>query len=404
LIFDCCLILYHQMSSSSSSSSHKKTVRQDYIAKVRYTNNLPPPPLNPKFIKYNTTDPISTQQEGEHLISSLFRKENFQSLMGRIDESFGLELNLINNHGFLSEDKMNESIGKLEYSQLHPKDRALLRDAGIGKISKVEPGVSFLRRTEYIAEERSGSKSGTNLSTVENEEIKNNKKMTNDDHFDPDSQLLNVEKGFTVANESLHNLKNLKHPRKKHLRAVNTWPLLPDTSMMDNSFLDLKFVGSASINREMQMLKQQRGAKFNAKAANQALESAIFKPIKSEDGEWVSMYKLDEQKDEEKVVDLYDKLHSTVREQPINLLDEEDEPSEAYNFKYVKNYDMTYQGFQHENEELAIKFVSDEQEVNGKTTKKRKIAYYYPIGNGHNKIRIRSYGISRRRRRGGRGN
>lgn len=31
---------------------------------------------------------------------------------------------------------MNESVGKLKYNQLHPNDRALLRDAGIGKILK----------------------------------------------------------------------------------------------------------------------------------------------------------------------------------------------------------------------------------------------------------------------------
>ena len=114
-----------------SSNKSLKPIRQDYIAKVRYTNNLPPPPLNPKFIEYNTTDPISTQQEGEYLISSLFRKENFQNLMERIDDQLGLDLNLINNRGFLSEDKMNESVGKLKYNQLHPNDRALLRDAGI---------------------------------------------------------------------------------------------------------------------------------------------------------------------------------------------------------------------------------------------------------------------------------
>ena len=80
-------------------------MKQDYIAKVRYTNNLPPPPLNPKFIAYNTTDPISTKQEGEYLMASLFRKENFQNLMERIDDQLGLNLNLINNHGFLSEEK-----------------------------------------------------------------------------------------------------------------------------------------------------------------------------------------------------------------------------------------------------------------------------------------------------------
>ena len=61
-------------------------------------------------------------------------------------------------------------------------------------------------------------------------------KLSKDEHFDADSQLQNVEESFTVANEALYDLKNIKHPKKKHLRAVNTWPLLPDTSMLDNVF------------------------------------------------------------------------------------------------------------------------------------------------------------------------
>ncbi|KAF6063816.1 Paf1 family protein [Candida albicans] len=316
--------------------------------------------------------------------------------MERIDDQLGLDLNLINNRGFLSEDKMNESVGKLKYNQLHPNDRALLRDAGIGKISKNEPEVSFLRRTEYISD-RPLSKGGNNLNTA-TEEIKVKEKLSKDEHFDADSQLQNVEESFTVANESLYDLKNIKHPKKKHLRAVNTWPLLPDTSMLDNVFLNLRFMGSASINRELNNLKQQQqqqqqqnDKKFDEKLFDRALESSLFKPIKSEGGEWISMYSLDatntsttanDNDNEEQINDLYEKLHSTKKEQPINLLDEDEESLETYKFKYTKNYDMTYQPFEHENEELAIKFVSDEIEdpvSKDNFKRKRKMAYYYPI-------------------------
>lgn len=359
----------------SSSNKPQKSMKQDYIAKVRYTNNLPPPPLNPKFIAYNTTDPISTKQEGEYLMASLFRKENFQNLMERIDDQLGLNLNLINNHGFLSEEKI-EAIGKLKYDQLHPKDRILLRDAGIGRISKNEPGVSFLRRTEYISE-RPLSKGSSGLSTA-NEEVKNKERLSKDEHFDASSQLLKVEEGFTVANESLNDLSKLKHPRKRHLKAVGAWPLLPDTSMMDNKFFNLKFIGSASIERELK--QQQDRNKSNKEIINKALESSLFRPIKSDDGEWVSMFKIE---DEEQIKNLYEKLHSTKREQPINLLDEEEEVIEEFKFKYKKNYDMSFQEFKQENEELAIKFVpvdeDNSEQLNGKSIKKRKIAYYYPI-------------------------
>lgn len=352
-------------------------MKQDYIAKVRYTNNLPPPPLNPKFIAYNTTDAVSSKQEGEYLMASLFRKENFQNLMERIDDQLGLNLNLINNHGFLSDEKI-EAIGKLKYDQLHPKDRVLLRDAGIGRISKNEPGVSFLRRTEYISE-RPLSKGSAGLSTT-NEEAKNKERLSKDEHFDADSQLNKIEEGFTLANDTLNDFSRLKHPRKKHLKAVGAWPLLPDTSMLDNIFYNLKFTGSASIERE---LKQQNRGKANKELINKALESAIFKPIKSEEGEWASMFRVE---DEEQIKNLYDKLHSTKREQPINLLDDEEEEEimDEFKFKYNKNYDMGFHEFQHINEELAIKFVpvdnvNNEAQLSGRSIKKRKIAYYYPI-------------------------
>ena len=90
-----------------SQESHKP-VRQDFVAKIRYMNNLPPPPLNPKFLKYNTTWKLSPKAESEELMSSLFRKENFTNLVEAVDDESGVNLNLINNRGFL--DDGNESV------------------------------------------------------------------------------------------------------------------------------------------------------------------------------------------------------------------------------------------------------------------------------------------------------
>ncbi|CAI5758089.1 unnamed protein product [Candida verbasci] len=339
-------------------SSSSKPVKQDYITKVRYTNNLPPPPLNPKFIEYNTTNPKSKKQEGD-LISSLFRKENFRHLMEKIDESSGLELNLLNNYQFFYEPN-SQAIGQLhkydnpnDIVELHEKDKALLRDAGVGKINKAEPGVAFLRRTEYISE-----KPTTSSQSLHDEELKVNEKLSksNENKLDPDSQLEAVENTFTIAEDIYKDLSKVKHPKRKHLKAVNAWPLLPDTSMLDSSFMTLKFMGSASLQNQ------------NKKT----IDSSIFRPIKSEDGEWVSMFQLN---NESRSNQLLQKLNSTEREKPINLLDEEEEENlNNYQFEYQKNYDMQYFENQDLYDELAIKFVPDET-----NPKKRKIAYYYPI-------------------------
>ena len=370
--------------------SHKP-VRQDYIAKIRYTNNLPPPPLNPKYIEYNTTNPISPKVEAEQLLSSLFRKENFQNLLGRIDDFSGLELNLLNNAGFFAGD--STVVGQLSKNgqpvHLHPKDRALLRDAGIGKINKSEPGVSFLRRTEYISE-RSLPKAAHSV-TAHTEEVKVNEKLKNNEShsLDADAQLNAVEETFTAANSTLLDVSSLKHPRKRHLKAVDAWPLLPDTQMMDNVLMNLRFLGSASIDRELKDLKRKRGTAFNEKFERQKQESSIFKPINSEDGEWMSMFEVNDISQAEQV---HQKLNSTAPEQPINLLDLDDESASNYNFKFVHNYDMQYQEYPEVNQELAIKFIPDDEHKDTKApTKKRKVAYYLPVTG---KIELRKHRLS----------
>lgn len=343
-------------------SKQQKPVRQDYIAKARYLNNLPPPPLNPKFLKYNLTEHVLPEQESEQLLSSLFRKENFTQFIGQIDEEFGMPLNLLQNEGFL--DGSNEAaIYALNLTvPLHPKDRILLRDAGIGRVNKSEPGVSFLRRTEYIAENKASNKT---------EEEALAEKKDQKDLVDPDSQLAAVEESFDHAQDTLQDLSKIKHPRRKNLRAVAAWPLLPDTSMMDIKYLAIKFSGSASLFRELQSIKRIQKDAYDEELQKDSLATALYKPITSEDGEWVSLYQA---KDKQALASLKEKLQSTEREQPLNLLDEEEEDLEEYLFAHHKNYDMVYHRYSKPDEELALRFVPEQP-----GSKKRRAAYYYPI-------------------------
>lgn len=341
-------------------SKPQKPVRQDYIAKIRYINNLPPPPLNPKFLKYNVSESITPTEENEQLMSSLFRKENFLQFIGQVDEEFGMAINPLEIRGFL--DGSNENAISANNSvPLHAKDRALLRDAGIGNINKSEPGVSFLRRTEYIAERQLASRGEEKTQTAAKKE---------DELHDPDAQLQAVEQSFELAQKTLADPQLLKHPRRKNLRAVAAWPLLPDTSMMDTKYLTIKFTGSASLSRELQALKRKEALLYDEKFQKASLLSAIYRPITSEDGEWVSFYQL---QDKKAVEALGEKLTSTEKEQPVNLLDEEEQDLDVYHFKHFKNYDMQYHRFSKPYEELALKFVP------GESGSKKRAAYYYPI-------------------------
>lgn len=338
--------------------STKKPVKQDFIAKVRYINNLPPPPVNPKFIKDNTTQSVSTEEESNQILSSLFRKENFKKLIENVDEEYGMNLNLINNHGVLDNNDYSSIIQKKSGSvELHPNDRALLRDAGVGKISKKEPEVSFLRRTEYISD---------NKITRSIESDKSDEQV---EKFDSETQLKIVEKTFDDAQESLKNFKDLKHPTKKHLKAVRAWQLLPDTSMMDAKFMAIKFSGSASFKREMDNKRKLNSSTFDEDKESKIISTSVFKPITSEDGEWVSLY----QNDPNEVDKLHQSLNSLEPNKANNL------ESEDFNFKFVRNYDMNFTKLK-KFEELSIRF-----------DKKRRLANYYPIAG---KIELRKYRTS----------
>lgn len=354
-----------------SKNSSSKPVRQDYIAKVRYINTLPPPPLNPKYIQYNTTEKVSTKDESQNILSSLFRKQNFVNFIENVDEEFGLNLNLINNVGVLNNGDESSIFGGNNKVELHAKDKILLRDAGIGNISKSEPGVSFLRRTEYISEIKAPTSSSGSAASATNT-IQSSSAGSNVDLYDADAQLKAVEKTFDQAQDSLDNFENMKHPRKRNAKAVAAWPLLPDTSMLDTKFLSIKFTGSASYSKDLEILKRTQRNKFDAAYERKSLETAIFKPITSADGEWMSMYQCKESS--KRVNELKEKLNSTEREQPVTLLDEDD--SEEFKYKHTKNFDMNFQRFSKPYEELSIKFVPDSESSGNK---KRKLAYYYPV-------------------------
>lgn len=335
-------------------SKPHKPIRQEYIAKVRYLNSLPPPPLNPKFIRYGTTDTTTPHEENEQLLSAHFRKENFTPFIASVDDDFGMIIDPLQVRGFL--DGSNErAIFANNSVPLHPSDRVLLRDAGIGNINKSEPGVSFLRRTEYIAERHSSSRGdGAGAAkTKEHEDI------------DPDAQLQAVERSFDAAQQSLGDVSLLRHPRKRNVRAVATWPLLPDTSMLDTKYVTVKFTGSASVTREADAQRRREGDAYDAQFHRDALLLAIYKPITSEDGEWVSMYQA-----RDGAADVAALLASTAKEQPVSVLDD-DTDVPVFRFRHTKNYDMQYQRFAKPYEELALKFAADGL--------RKRAAYYYPV-------------------------
>jgi len=300
---------------------------QDYIARIRYQNDLPPPPLPPNLLNYK----ISKEEQigSSSLLSSLYRKENVNNLI-KLNDDLGMPIDIINVPEIFDPSKENLKLYSLsENLKLHPNDRILLRDPGIDKITVNQPNVAFLRRTEYIG---SSKKQNSSIS-LSNSKLNNSKSLQEDNT--PATQLRSIESTFINSTKSLKNPSILKHPLKKNLKAKKVWSLLPDTSRMDQSFSSIRLLGSAS--------SSNRGTTSNE------FNTSIFRPVELEQADWMSFYTTNEESS--KIVKrTIDDLNENV---PNDNIDEN-----LPRFKYIKknDYDMKAIAVEGGIKDIALRF------------------------------------------------
>lgn len=287
--------------------------KQDYVAKIKFQNNLPAPLLPPKLLA--VPERPEENVDSPQLIDSLYVKTNVTPLI-KIDNDLGMPLDLMQIPGLLNrQDK--KFLYALDGSiKLHPEDRVLLRDPRVDRLTKTDMSkVTFLRRTEYVSSSITqvdgGKKHGVNAL---------GKRMRRDS----DEAILNasqiVEKVESTFESTAKNLDKLQHPVKKKLKAVKTWSLLPDTASMDQNYFTLRLVGSAA---------------FDAQEKKKlALSTAIFRPVELEEDEWISMYTTDG-KDSE---NLKDDMERNLEDQ----LNADDIADKNYKFKRVRDFDMKH--------------------------------------------------------------
>lgn len=227
-----------------SRSGHPH-VHQDYLARVRYTNALPPPPFYPKFLDIPNTGLSSGLYTSPHYASRLQRE---QPLNIEADAELGMPIDLVGIQGVF-EGKDEKIMFEDDPAPLHPKDRELLRPINaLGKPIASGNAVSFLRRTEYISSKSMVNKGGANpLMPGRNANRGKPKSAANKD--DPISILRGIVKSFNLANpqdtytgeDDQKNLrgapvteqekqawKNPKHPTKSNVTLLDSYPILPD--------------------------------------------------------------------------------------------------------------------------------------------------------------------------------
>lgn len=240
-------------------------IHQDYIARIRYSNALPPPPNPPKLLDIPNTGLASGQYTTPAFSSRLARE---QPLNIEADAELGMPLDLVGMPGVFDGDESSIQAPP-QAPPVHPHDRLLLRPlATLGKPKIHEHSVSFLRRTEYISAVQTRPKIDPFLKPTPTalKRPEKRKAVPEPDKGTPAWIKRRIEKSFEVAAANLADRNKVKHPSKRNLKLVDALPLLPDLEAFPDSgaYVTVKF---------------QTNPVATTEVYDTRLPSGIFKPI-----------------------------------------------------------------------------------------------------------------------------
>ncbi|KAL1843768.1 hypothetical protein VTJ49DRAFT_7478 [Mycothermus thermophilus] len=217
----------------------------DYIARIRYSNALPPPPNPPKLLDIPNTGIASGQYTAPGFASRLARE---QPLNIEADAELGMPLDLVGMPGVFDGDESSIQ-APAQPPPVHPHDRLLLRPLStLGKPKLGETAVSFLRRTEYISSAQLKPKPVDNIflkssSSAAAKRPEKRKASPEPDKGTPAWIRRRIERSFEVAAAQLADRTRVKHPSKRNLRVVDAFPVLPDLEAFPDSgaYVTVKF-------------------------------------------------------------------------------------------------------------------------------------------------------------------
>ncbi|KAK9360548.1 RNA polymerase II-associated [Lipomyces starkeyi] len=328
-------------------------VRQDYIARIRYQNSLPPPPCPPKLLDVQI--PLSSFTSSGFL-SALVQQ---QPLNIDIDAELGMPLDMTVISGVFDKGDESKLYPDRNPPPMHPKDRLLLRDpSSLSGVLKTQPGVSFLRRTEYISTDavkqaRRSRAAAAAAAAAKAAELN-----------DPRKQLESIEETFTQAAE---DLKGFVHPTKKGLTVEDSFEVVPDVELFDLTYLLMKMAGSAP------------GVSGKDETSDPRYDVAVVRPMGTDTRTFMSFFLADQDTAEKfkhkislsKSEDWEERRRERLRngspmdEDSSVSQDEGGDDGEVYRFVHTRDYEISSQ----DTDEITLTF----DEESGK-------AYFHPIG------------------------
>ncbi|KAF3770121.1 Paf1-domain-containing protein [Cryphonectria parasitica EP155] len=224
--------------SSQPSRNGERGYHQDFIARIRYSNALPPPPNPPKLLDIPNTGLASGQYTTPGFASRLARE---QPLNIEADAELGMPIDLVGMPGVFDGDEHSIQAPDVP-PPVHPHDRVLLRPlATLGKPQVSGTSVSFLRRTEYISNANTNKASPFRQIPRNNVQRPPKRKSPEPEAGTPAAIKRRIEKGFDAAQVNLKDQSRVRHPtkplnsRNKGLRVVEAFPVLPDLEAFPDS-------------------------------------------------------------------------------------------------------------------------------------------------------------------------
>nr|ODN89022.1 RNA polymerase II-associated factor 1 [Cryptococcus depauperatus CBS 7841] len=340
--------------------------KSDLLVKVRFLNPLPNPPFPPKLLNVDTD--ISRLGEPSYL-DQLAASTPLPML---VDSEMGMPLDLNNYDGIWH--NRTQSINPVPNAERvhHPVDLALLapfnppsvRNGGAQSLPSATE-VPWMRNSNYLTRRNNARRK--EAGETKREEIVDASTA---------AQLMAIEKSFLDINSQ--ETTEIKHPdpKKKHLKVVKTYDILPDSETWANNYIILRFPERPSA---------ATASAPAACASSPRLSKSMLRPIVEDDQQMMEFYL----PQEEGVSQLDQAYKQAVDEEPmekimqLNVEDPTDPQIDeifpnAY-YDRIRTYEVVSSTVPKKEVLVAFQEEDHNDDMEGPAQKKRKGVYYKEI-------------------------
>ncbi|KAI9669614.1 MAG: hypothetical protein M1831_007310 [Alyxoria varia] len=386
----------------SGSQRSDKVYHQDYIARIRYNNTLPPPPNPPKLLQIPGTGLGNGHYTSAAFASRLIRE---QPLNIEADAELGMPIDLVGLPGVFEGDESSIQ-GLNPPPPPHPRDKPLLKPfSSLGKSAAASSNVAFLKKAEpssYSVLSR-GRHDATAPHTDPAESRKKRRTEDPEDN-DPARIAQDLEKSFDLANSAEIPGQQLangvdadrkawdkpRHPKKPGLKLLDSYPVLPDLASKPDlgGFIVIKFNTNPMSNATKYddrfdtglfrplPLREKIRKKLEAERAEHEIDPS--QPIPSQPYFDYDFYlpkngKISNAAKKKSNSRLMKRKHSEFAENG----ESEDEQNEEFTFERLRTYETHQQSGDPKDpygENIVFTLEEDDERTN-----RQKAAYVYPV-------------------------